>query len=84
MWISNHTMEDDVQVLTVLIMLSMPASLAMTGAEMRSGVPISCTCRVCKCVMEAVIKIVDVRFSCTQAMLVVSSRLRIVGLTHRP
>lgn len=35
------------------MMLSMPASLAMTGAEMRSGVPISCTYRVCKYVVEA-------------------------------
>lgn len=33
-------------VLTVLMILSMPASLAMTGAEMRSGVPMSCTCIV--------------------------------------
>ena len=31
--------------LTVLITLSMPASLAMAGAEIKSGIPIPCRVR---------------------------------------
>ena len=41
-------------VLTVLMMLSMPASLAITGAEMRSGVPMSCTYNVYGSVIDSV------------------------------